>query len=164
VASTRTTLENQIIGSYQELDSDYVSTASVRAVDSDGNTKKAPVQSDYKQRALAAKQNMEFNRDDLEELLSEEYIGEKNDGSVDFLPVGIGRIDTISKERRKFAQAILAEENRDRDLVWRRIVEQSPHLGPDHISAVKSEFAKMQREALKSGHWFQTQNGDWVKK
>jgi hypothetical protein len=164
VASSRTTLEEQIIGSFQELETDYVTTASVRAVDSEGNAKAPVASSDSKKRALEARQNMEFNRDDLEELRSEELIGEGKDGLTLLLPSTIGKQKSATKPRRRFAEFIVEEENRDRKILWERVIEQSPDLTASNLSAVRDEFSKTQIRSLKSGQWYQQTNSEWVRK
>jgi hypothetical protein len=164
VASSRTTLEEQIIGSFQELETDYVTIASVRAVDAEGIARSPVPSSDSKKRALEARQNMEFNRDDLEELRSEELIGETYDGLVVILPKSVGKYATAEKSRRGFAEFIVEEENRDRKILWERVIEQSPDLSPSNLTAVREEFSRNQIQSLKQGQWYQQKSKEWARK
>ena len=80
LTSQRTALENQIIGSQKQLDHDLILISSVRALDEDGQVKENDFSVSH-ERALQAKQNRQFNQDDILELKSNEIIGENQGAS-----------------------------------------------------------------------------------
>ena len=163
ITSQRTALENQVMGSYKEIDDDVVLLASVRGVSSDGSTVKHEV-SDQQLDALRAKQNQEFNRDDLDELKSMQGIGESRDGTVVVLPPGIGQAEKASQNEAAFMKTLIAEENRDRLVVWNRIIQSNHNLSSKDIDEVRKTYAKMQFEAGLVGHWFQDDKNKWNQK
>jgi|GEM_PF-1009946 len=162
ITSQRTALENQVMGSYKEIDDDVVLMASVRGVGSGGETKKTEV-SDLQLAAIRAKQNQEFNRDDLDELKTAQIIGEGNDGSVVLLPVDAGKKPDDPK-LVVFARALIEEENRDRQNIWARIVQSNPNLSAKDMQEVRRTYARMQFDAGAVGHWFQDEKGKWAQK
>jgi len=163
VTSQRTALENQVLGSYQELDDDLLMVSSVRAVDKDGKTKTVEM-SDLQQRAVEARQNQAFNRDDIDELKSAQILGEQSDGLLSILPAGIGAGEKASSEQRALARLLVEEENRDRQVIWQRIVQSNENLSAKDLPEVRRTFAKSQRDAALPGHWFQEDGGRWRQK
>src|SRR5687768_18459876 len=81
LTSQRTALENQVMGSYRELEDDLVLISSVRGETTGGKTV-----STRQKKALDARQNQEFNRDDVDELKLKGLLGETNDGKHVLLP------------------------------------------------------------------------------
>lgn len=150
----RTALENQVMGSYKELDDDLILASSVRA----GKQAKADM-SPGKRRALDARENQEFNRDDIDELKDKQIIGETATGLIAMLPKG----DRSAKDVR-LAQALVSEENRDREEIWKRIIESNENLSAKDLPEVRKTYAKLQRETTRAGQWFQDEGGNWTKK
>jgi len=163
VTSQRTALENQVMGSYKELDDDVVMSSSVRALDASGN-KKAVELSTLQERAVAARQNQEFNRDDIDELKSAQIIGELRDGTIAILPAGVGLADRATESQRALARLLVADENRDRAVIWSRIVQSNENLSSGDMPEVQRTFARSQRDQAKTGHWIQDESGKWLQK
>ena len=159
----RTSLENQILGSYRELDDDLVLVSSVRALDSSGQKKEINV-SELQQQALRAKQNQDFNRDDIDELKQLEIIGEKADGEIAILAKGIGRVNDATNDQKRLAEVLVAEENHDRNIVWLRIIQMNENLSQKDLPKVRETFAKQIFEQSSGGDWFQDAKGTWAKK
>ena len=65
IVDQKTALENQILGSYEELGNEVVVLASVRSVDEKGKLKPVIEVPKGKRLALKAMQRQEFNRDDI---------------------------------------------------------------------------------------------------
>ena len=63
--SERTALENQVLGSYNALDSQMLLVASVRGVDTSGNITPPPRHSREYKNAISAMQVLDFHADDL---------------------------------------------------------------------------------------------------
>ena len=163
ITSGRTALEKQIIGSYQEIDESYTLLASVRAVDESGKVKKTKV-SPERLLAVDAKQSQAFNHDDIEELKDQLVLGEGIDGLIKVVPAPQGRIDAVKPEVAALAKQLVAEENRDRAVIWIRVIEQSPELSEKNKQDVIKVFANTQREKEKLGRWIETSKGVWEKK
>jgi len=163
ITSQRTALENQVMGSYKEIDDDVILMSSVRGVDQDGKTTSHEV-SDNQLAAVRAKQNQEFNRDDLDELKAAQIIGEAPDGTITVLPAGVGSAEKAPPPQLSFARALIAEENRDRQSIWRRIVQSNHSLTEKDLPEVRRTFARMQFDSGQPGHWFQDDNGNWQQK
>ena len=64
VVDERTALENQILGSFEELEQDISLLASVRSDDSPESGPALPRFSDIRNQAIQARQTQQFNRDD----------------------------------------------------------------------------------------------------
>lgn len=155
VTTPRTALENQVMGSYKELDDDLILVSSVRA---GGKQAKADL-SPSKRRALDARQNQEFNRDDIDELKDKGVIGETAAGTVAMLPKAGG-----DAKDQHLAQVLVAEENKDREDIWKRIIDANENLSAKDLPEVRRTYAKLQRDTAKSGQWVQDEGGNWVKK
>ena len=85
IVDQKTALENQILGSYEELSSEVLLLASVRSVDEEGKLKPTTEIPKGKLKALRAMQRQEFNRDDIQEFKQTLCAGEGNDGTLNFL-------------------------------------------------------------------------------
>ncbi len=80
LTSQRTALENQIMGTYSELEDGLVLNSSVRG----------PSTKTLKQRHDLAMKNQAFNQDDLDELKTKSLIGEAKNGMIEILKSGSG--------------------------------------------------------------------------
>jgi uncharacterized protein YdbL (DUF1318 family) len=154
LTTQKTALENQVMGSYRELEDDLILVSSVRA----GKQAKVDL-SPSKRRALDARENQEFNRDDLDELKDKEIIGETASGTLAMLPKATGETKDV-----RLAQLLVGEENRDREEIWKRIIESNENLSAKDLPEVKKTYAKLQRDTARPGQWVQDEGGNWVKK
>lgn len=163
LTSQRTALEKQILGSYEELDDDLLMISSVRALDEEGK-KKGYDLSDLQMKALKAKQNQQFNRDDIDELKNDQILGENSRGYLSVLPKGVGLINTTTKKRLNLAKLLTKEENHDREIVWARIIQLNENLSKKDIPKIRETFAKQAYQDAPAGHWFQGKSGIWKQK
>ncbi len=154
LTTQRTALENQVMGSYRELEDDLILVSSVRG----GKQAKAEMDQAHK-RALDARQNQEFNRDDLDELKDKQIVGETALGAVALLPKGHG-----DAKDAKLAQILVAEENHDREDIWKRIIDSNENLSAKDLPEVRRTYAKLQRDTARAGQWVQDEGGNWTKK
>ncbi|NRA65239.1 MAG: DUF1318 domain-containing protein [Pseudobacteriovorax sp.] len=133
--------------------------SSVRAVDTDGTTKKIDISQNH-ETALRAKQNQEFNQDDIFEFKNLGIIGETEDGLLEI-------VTTTSQKPNidipKLAEILIAEENRDRKILWKRIITSNPEIKASDIQQVQKTYAKQIYEAAPKGHWFK-RNDQWTQK
>jgi len=87
----------------------------------------------------------------LEQLKNEGELGEGRDGLIDNL-TGDAEADAVAKA-----------ENRDRDIIYKAIVQQND-LPETEIHTVRRVFAETQRSKAKPGQMIQLETGAWVKK
>ena len=153
-----TSLENQVLGSYKEIDDDLVLVSSVRGPSSS----KATVLPADRKRAVDAKLNQDFNRDDLDELKDMAILGETLDGRVALLPPQLRKIQASAKDLT-LAQTLIEEENRDRLEIWQRIISGNSNLSTKDLPDVRRTYAKIQKENASPGHYVQDASGAWIK-
>ena len=164
LTSQRTALENQILGSYKEIEDDVVLASSVRGVDASGNRRTTPDLSEMQEKALRAKQNQDFNRDDLDELKVDQLLGERADGTLGILPEGVGGFASANPAKKRLAEVLIAEENKDRQTIWHRTVQSNENLSEKDMPEVRKTFAKIARDASPAGTWIQDETGNWLQK
>jgi len=160
VVDERTALENQILGSYQELDRDMQLLASVRGVDSTGKTQPPPSYTQQRQQAIVARQTQQFNQDDIDELKKAGCIGEANDATLAARPCDRSSDQSVAERLER----LIASENQARGIILRFAVTTSPDLTEKDLPQVTETYARMQREKAKTGEWIQEPSGKWIRK
>lgn len=154
LTSQKTALENQIMGSYRELEDDLLVTNFERKTsDLDGRAQSKTAVSASVQRA---EKNREFNSDDITELKDSAIIGELPDGLLALLPKSLGGVSTASPEQLKLAEALIDEENRDREVIWKKgLNEDAKQKDPEsEQTQIRSQFARDIFDKSPAGHWF----------
>jgi uncharacterized protein YdbL (DUF1318 family) len=165
LTSQKTALENQVMGSYKELDDDVIMMASVRGVSKDGKkTKTAVPASDSAKRAIAAKQNQDFNRDDIDDLKQKQIVGESSAGELALVPKEITAGVSADAPDVRLAQALIKEENQDRVTVVERIVVSNENLSSKDLVAARKTYQKKVIEDSPVGTWIQDDSGKWQRK
>jgi uncharacterized protein YdbL (DUF1318 family) len=157
ITGTRTALENQILGTYAQIQEDVWMVASVRS--SEGGEE--VVISEEKQRVLDAMQNREFNKDDVDEFKKDGCVGENNQGLLELRTSAKLEQDA---EYNTLVQTIIWQENRDRKIIMDRVIELNEGIGPEAQPEVAAVFAKMNRDNARPGDWVQLPNGQWTRK
>jgi uncharacterized protein YdbL (DUF1318 family) len=160
VVDERTALENQILGSYEELDRDMQLLASVRAVDAEGQTRQVPDYTQERRQAITARQTQKFNQDDIDELKQAGCIGEAKDGTLSKRPCPRASDPAVAGRLER----LIASENQARSVILRFAVTASPDLTEKDLPQVTQAYARMQREKAKTGDWIQQPSGEWVRK
>ena len=161
VVDEKTALENQILGSYEELGNDMTLLASVRSVDESGKLKSVPEIPPGKRKAIRAMQRKEFNRDDIANFKKLGSAGEGNDGLLVFMETDKTKTDPKFK---KFVQAIVQEENEDRLITLNRIVATNENFSEGDLPKVQKISASLNRDNAKPGEKIQNESGEWVVK
>ncbi|MBT5867305.1 MAG: DUF1318 domain-containing protein [Nitrospinaceae bacterium] len=159
IVDQKTALENQILGSYEELDSDVLLLASVRSVDEEGKLKPATEIPKGKLKALRALQRQEFNHDDIQAFKQSLCAGEGNDGLLKFFDNARTKTDANYKI---FVTTLIAEENADRLTVLERIVATNETFSDQDLPKVQKISASLNRDNAKPGEKFQNEKGEWV--
>ena len=159
IVDQKTALENQILGSYEELGNEVLLLASLRSVDEEGKLKPVVEIPKGKLKALRALQRQEFNRDDIQAFKKSLVAGEGNDGYLNFFENEQTKADAKFKE---FAEAIIAEENKDRLIVLKRILATNENFTAQDLPKVQKISASLNRDNAKPGEKIQQQKGQWV--
>jgi len=161
VVDEATVLEQQVLGTYEDIGKDVVLLASVRAMDEQGRLRREDEISPQKREVLAAMQSREFNRDDVTAFKALGIAGEDNRGYLTYFP---GERTRSDPEYEAFVKAIIEEENRDRQVIMERIVAVNEHLTDQNLGEVEKVFARLNRDNAKPGEMIQLEDGTWVKK
>ncbi|MBN2091177.1 DUF1318 domain-containing protein [candidate division KSB1 bacterium] len=157
VTGEKTALENQVIGTYENIEKETWMVSSVR---SEGEQKKVVI-SDEKKRVLEAVQNRKFNKDEIDEYKRDGAIGENNRGFLELRP--LAKLDEDADYKKRVME-IMMEENRDREVVMDRVIEINADAANASKDDVYAIFAAMNREKAESGIWIQLPDGSWNKK
>ena len=161
VVDQKTALENQVLGSYEELDQDVLLLASVRSVDENGKLKTVREVPPGKMKAIRAKQRQEFNHDDIVRFKQEGAAGEGRDGYLHFFETEKTRSDPKYKT---FVQTLIAEENEDRRTIYERIVATNPAFSEGDLPKVAAISASLNINNARKGEKIQAEDGTWTVK
>lgn len=169
VASERTSLENQILGSYNSLSEETLLVASVRGVDPLGRIQTPPRKSREQQDAITAMQVTSFHADDVDAFKRLGWVGEGNKGLLTGFPLVRENApedlkDFAARYQQNEFNAVLAEVNRARETIMRRAIETNASLTPADLPKVQSVFAKLNEDTAKPGEKLQTPDGTWTVK
>ena len=158
IVDQKTALENQILGSYEELGNEVLLLASVRSVDEEGKLKPVIEVPKGKRLALKAMQRQEFNRDDILEFKSTLCVGEGNDGRLKYFE---NERTLKDSDYKKFVVAILKEENEDRLTILERIVATNENFSDKDLPKVQKISASLNRDNAHAGEKIQSDDGAW---
>src|SRR6185369_6991194 len=86
VVSERTSLENQVLGTYNSLSEDLLLVASVRGVSPTGTIEAPPRRSPEQQDATRALETIAFHADDLDAFMRLGWAGENREGLITPFP------------------------------------------------------------------------------
>jgi hypothetical protein len=164
--SERTALENQVLGSYNALDSQMLLAASVRGVDTSGNISRPPEHSREYKDTISAMQIIDFHTDDLDSFKRLGWAGENNQGLVE--PFSIDR-QSVPDDFKSFADRYSAEEfefviskiNESREKIMMRVIYMNEDLNETDLPEVKKIFAKLNTENANPGDKIQDLDGNW---
>ena len=159
VVDERTALENQVLGTYQELNQQVMLVASVRYIDPKGKLKQTQELPPGKKDVVRALQRVSFNKDDLNRYKSLGIIGENNEGGITLLEPG-----KVEPADRAFLENLLKEENEDRAAIMSRIIETNETLSSTDLPRVHKMFAALNRDKALKGERIQLDNGKWIQK
>jgi uncharacterized protein YdbL (DUF1318 family) len=159
VVDERTALENQVLGTYEELNQEVLLVASVRYIDPKGQLQKAPEIPQGKKTVIRALQRTSFNKDDIDQYKAQGVLGENSLGGITLLAP-----DNIAPEQLAFVKSLVQEENADREVVMHRVIETNEKLSEKDLPRVKKMFAALNRDKASLGHMIQSDDGKWTKK
>jgi len=164
--SERTALENQVLGSYNALDSQMLLAASVRGVDSSGNISRPPEHSREYKDTISAMQIIDFHADDVDSFKLLGWAGENNQGLIETFT--INRTD-IPEEYQSFAdrystdefEFVVSKVNESREKIMMRVIYMNEDLDESDLPDVKKIFAKLNAENSAPGEKIQDMDGNW---
>lgn len=157
ITGEKTALEREVVGTYHEMEEDTWMIASTRSTKGEGDVKISP----EKKKVFEALREQKFNKDDIEEFKKEGYIGEDNQGLIQVRPSEKIKSDS---ELTNLIQAIVQEENRDREIIMGRVIELNDSLKKSNRQEILNIFARMNQENSIKGTWIQKGDGSWIKK
>ena len=169
VVSERTSLENQVLGTYNSLDRDMLLVASVRGVDPKGKLYKPPVQSQERKDAIEAMQTLAFHEDDLQSFKRLGWVGENNEGLITAFSMDK---DDVPDDLKAFAdrysqdefQSVINQINQARAVVMQRVVQLNENFTESDLPKIKKIFASLNRENALTGEKVQKEDGAWTTK
>ena len=159
VVDERTALENQVLGTYQELNQQVMLVASVRYIDPKGKLKQTQELPPGKKDVVRALQRVSFNKDDLNRFKSLGMIGENNEGGITLL-----ESEKVEPSDRAFVDNLIKEENEDRAAIMSRIIETNETLSSTDLPRVHKMFAALNRDKALKGELIQLDSGEWIQK
>lgn len=152
----KTQLENQILGSFGELQKDLVLMQSVRGEGQD-SAALPPAQRE----ALQAMMNRQFNADDIAVLKAQGVAAETRSGLLVLR-------DTPRTERdadfKAEAKRLLDEENRDRQVFMKRVIAINPKLSEKDLPHVQSMLFRLNADGSAPGTLIEDDHGAFVAK
>ena len=166
VVSERTSLENQVLGSYNALDQEMLLVASVRGVDPEGRIRRPPEKSQDQKDAVQAMQVLAFHEDDVAAFKRLGWVGEARDGLL--VPFALERknppadlADFAARYKEEEFRSVVADVNRARERVMVRVIELNENFRRDDLPRVRQVFGRLNAEKALTGEKFQTEDGAW---
>jgi len=160
----RRSLEEQVLGAFDQVADEVYVLAGVRSVDPiSGAPTAPPPMTQSEARALAAGRRMEFNRDDVLAFKREGLVGEGNDALLTAFPDAMARLATEDPRRHALVRDVVREENKDRRTIMQRIVDTNPDLiGAEGLDQVRRILAARYRQEAEPGTMVQLPDGSWI--
>ena len=159
VVDERTALENQVLGTYQELNQEVLLVASVRYIDPKGKLQPTPEIPKGKKKVIRAIQRASFNKDDIDQFKRQGVLGENNVGGLTLLAA-----DKVEADKKAFVDNLVQEENADRTIIMQRVIETNEKLSEKDLPRVQKMFAALNRDKARVSDMIQLDGGEWVKK
>ena len=166
VLSERTTLENQVLGTYNALDKEMLFVASVRGVNSKGEIQELPKHSQEHKDAVSALQVISFHSDDLQAFKQLGWVGENFRGLITAFPMKKDNIpDNLLAFASRYGQdefnSVVKQINQSREIIMRRVIEMNENLGGNDMDNIMKIFVKINIENSLPGEKIQNNNGKW---
>lgn len=156
VVSEKTQLENQILGNFDKLENDLILASSVRSMGAPG----AELSPAHRE-ALIAVMNRQFRRDDIEELKGKKVAGESLLGTLSL------RETPETRENAGFrlqATKLVGDENRDREVIMKRVLDMYSGLGPEDLPAVRKMMYELSVSQSFPGTPIEDSEQGWIEK
>ncbi|HIJ36724.1 MAG TPA: DUF1318 domain-containing protein [Deltaproteobacteria bacterium] len=167
VVSERTTLENQVLGSYNALSDEVLLVASVRGVEPSGTVKTAPRRSREYQNTVEAIETIAFHADDVELFKRLGWVGEDNQGFLISFSMDKGNVpaewkNSADRFKEEEFSAIVKDVNGARKVVMQRVIDTNENLTKEDLPEIRKVFGKLNRENALPGDKIQNEDGSWT--
>ncbi len=167
VVSERTSLENQVLGTYNRLSEEVLLVASVRGVSPTGKIEAKPQRSPEQQDATRALETISFHADDLESFKRLGWVGENREGLITAFPREIPK--NLPADLKSFAalyneeefRQVIEEVNQSREVLMKRVVQTNENFTARDLPVIRKVFAKMNRQSSAPGTKVQADDGSW---
>ena len=167
VVSERTSLENQVLGTYNSLSEDMLLVASVRGVSPTGKIEAPPRHTPEQADATRAMETIAFHADDIETFKRFGWVGENQEGLL--TPFVRVTPKVASEELKSFAanyseaefQQVVKEVNQAREVLMMRVVQTNENFTTKDLPAIRKVFAKINRQNSAPGSKVQEADGRW---
>lgn len=167
VVSERTSLENQVLGTYNSLSEDLLLVASVRGVSPTGKIDAPPRRSPEQQDAIRALETISFHADDLESFKRLGWVGENREGLITPFPREVPK--TLPPDLKAFAtlytdaefSQVIDEVNQSREILMQRVVQTNENFTAKDLPAIRKVFAGINRQNSAPGTRIQAEDGAW---
>jgi hypothetical protein len=167
VVSERTSLENQVLGTYNRLSEEVLLVASVRGVSPTGKIEAKPERSPEQQDATRALETISFHADDLESFKRLGWAGENREGLITPFPREIPK--SLPPDLKSFAtlyndgefRQVIDEVNQSREVLMKRVVQTNENFTAKDLPVIRRVFAKINRQNSAPGTKVQADDGTW---
>jgi uncharacterized protein YdbL (DUF1318 family) len=167
VVSERTSLENQVLGTYNSLSEDMLLVASVRGVSPSGSIEAPPRHTPEQVDATRAMETIAFHADDIETFKRFGWVGENQEGLL--TPFTRETPKVTSEELKTFAanyseaefQQVVKEVNQSRDVLMMRVVQTNENFTIKDLPAIRKVFARINRQNSAPGSKVQEADARW---
>ena len=167
VVSERTSLENQVLGTYNSLSEDMLLVASVRGVSPTGKVDTPPRHTPEQVDATRALETVAFHADDIESFKRFGWVGENQDGLLTAFKRETPKVS--SEELKSFAanyseaefQQVVKEVNQSREVLMLRVVQTNENFTSKDLPAIRKVFARINRQNSVPGSRVQEADGTW---
>ena len=167
VVSERTSLENQVLGTYNALSEDVLLVASVRGVSPTGKVETPPKHSPEQQEAAQALETIAFHADDVDTMKRLGWVGENLEGTL--TPFAREVPEKAPADLKAFAarysegefRQVVGEVNRSREVLMNRVVRTNENFTAADLPAIRKVFARINRQNSAPGTRVQQDDGAW---
>ncbi|MDZ4186307.1 MAG: hypothetical protein U1D97_15190 [Desulfuromonadales bacterium] len=166
VVSERTSLENQVLGTYNTINDDLLLVASVRGISPTGRITPAPQRTPEQETAVRALETVSFHADDIEAFKRLGWVGEGSDGLLApfprIQPKGGSSDQTFAATYSdgEFSE-VLEQVNKARDVLMLRVIQTNENFTVQDLPEIRRVFAKINQQNSPPGSKVQKADGTW---
>ena len=167
VVSERTSLENQVLGTYNSLSEDMLLVASVRGVSPTGKIEAPPRHTPEQVDATRAMETIAFHADDIETFKRLGWVGENQEGLLtpfarEVPKAGSEQLKSIAANFSEAEfQQVVKEVNLSREVLMMRVIQTNENFTLKDLPAIRKVFARINRQNSAPGSRVQDVDGRW---
>ena len=153
--SQKTSLEHQLMGSFEPLTEEEMLLGTVRAEAQLLHAEELSLD----QLALQARRRQLFNRDDINTFKEQGCLGETNQGQL------VSRnCSNIDAQQESLRNQVLEQETTDREAIINWVISQHDHLQESHRAQVILIYRQFILSRSPKGTPFESRDGTWAQK